>query len=139
MIRVNIRKQKFMTEHFKIYNNAQEIAKSPSKKKLIFRFLLSPEAYSGGALRCRKNRLEGEIFNQEAVATDKVEDLPTDLLVSSIGFKSVPIEDEQFDWKKGVVRNSHGCVLKNDKVDLGYYTVGWSKTGSKGVIDQTLL
>lgn len=29
--------------------------------------------------------------------------------------------------------------MKSDKVDLGYYTVGWSKTGAKGVIDQTLL
>lgn len=59
-----------MSEHFKIYQTAQEIMKSPSRKKLIFRFLLSPESYSEKVLRCRKNRLEGDIFNQEAVPTD---------------------------------------------------------------------
>lgn len=30
-------------------------------------------------------------------------------------------------------------MVKNDKVDLGYYAVGWCKTGSQGVIDTTLL
>lgn len=128
-----------MHEFFTLADNPVDLERESSRRKLIFRFLLTPESYSKGVLTCTRNRLEGDIFKQEAHPTSETAKLATDLLVSSIGFKSVPLVKSLFDFDRNTVRNENGCVVKNEKVDIGCYAVGWSKTGARGVIDTTLL
>ena len=65
--------------------------------------------------------------------------MKADLLISSMGFRSSALLDHHFDPTRFVVRNTNGCVIGNNKIDVGVYTVGWAKTGAVGIIDSTLL
>ncbi|KAJ8940008.1 hypothetical protein NQ318_011952 [Aromia moschata] len=80
------------------------------------------------------NRLEGEdVLKQTAVLTDVKESIKCDLAVSSIGYKSIQVEDcIPFDSRNGIVKNNNG------KVDEGVYTCGWLGTGPTGVILTTM-
>lgn len=128
-----------MRDHFTIVKDTKDLTQESPRRRLIFRFLMSPENYSNNQLTCSVNRLVGQTFKQKAEPTNEKEQIATDLLVSSIGFKSVPLDPSQFDMKTHVVHNENGCVVRNNKVDIGCYVAGWSKTGAKGVIDSTLL
>uniref|UniRef100_A0A8W4FG17 NADPH:adrenodoxin oxidoreductase, mitochondrial n=1 Tax=Sus scrofa TaxID=9823 RepID=A0A8W4FG17_PIG len=70
-----------------------------------------------------------------AVPTGDVEDLPCGLVLSSIGYKSRPIDPSvPFDLKLGVIPNTEGRV-----VDMpGLYCSGWVKRGPTGVITTTM-
>ncbi|XP_073654280.1 NADPH:adrenodoxin oxidoreductase, mitochondrial isoform X7 [Tursiops truncatus] len=70
-----------------------------------------------------------------AVPTGAVEDLPCGLVLSSIGYKSCPIDPSvPFDPKLGVIPNMEGRV-----VDVpGLYCSGWVKRGPTGVITTTM-
>ncbi len=70
IVRVNKRKLEFVEEYFRIYKNQKELDEADAgQKRMIFRFLLSPESYQNGQLTCAKNVLVGESFNQTAVKT----------------------------------------------------------------------
>ncbi|KAM0752830.1 nucleotide-binding domain-containing protein [Meredithblackwellia eburnea MCA 4105] len=65
----------------------------------------------------------------------------TDLLFSSVGYKSIDLEDEDipFDSRKGVVLNVDGRVVNSVGERIpGLYTSGWLSTGPTGVIATTM-
>ncbi|RVE59294.1 hypothetical protein OJAV_G00187110 [Oryzias javanicus] len=103
-----------------------------------FRFFRSPVEVlpdSGGkkvaAVRLAVNRLEGSGEAAQAVITGEVEDVPCGLVISSIGYKSLPIDPAvPFDPRRAVVPNSMGRVQQVS----GLYCSGWVKTGPTGVI-----
>lgn len=70
-----------------------------------------------------------------AVPTGDTEDLPCGLVLSSVGYKSRPIDPSvPFDPKLGVIPNTEGRV-----VDVpGLYCSGWVKRGPTGVIATTM-
>jgi ferredoxin--NADP+ reductase len=68
--------------------------------------------------------LEGE----RAVGTGEFHTLRCGLIVSAIGYRSVPVADMPFDASRGVVPNIDGRVAE------GLYAVGWAKRGPSGVI-----
>lgn len=80
------------------------------------------------------NNLVGEeLLSKKAVLTDLREKLDTNLVIPSIGYKSVQADaDIAFDYKKGIVK--HDCF----KVDQGLYVSGWLGTGPTGVILTTM-
>lgn len=80
------------------------------------------------------NRLEGEdILKQHAVLTDRQEELECNIVVPSIGYKSVQADPLiPFDQKKGIIINN------NSKVNTGLYTTGWLGTAPVGVILTTM-
>lgn len=80
------------------------------------------------------NNLEGEDFlNKRAVLTDLRENLKCDLVVSSIGYKSVNVDQHlPFDQNQGIVKHQHFKVAK------GLYVSGWLATGPTGVILTTM-
>ena len=43
------------------------------------------------------------------------------------------------NYNKNSLHNSDGCIIRNGKISIGEYTVGWCKNGAKGVIDETYL
>ncbi|KAM6951028.1 NADPH:adrenodoxin oxidoreductase, mitochondrial [Aplochiton taeniatus] len=106
------------------------------------RFLRSPlevlptsDLSSTAGIRLGINRLEGTGDGVRAVATGEVEDVSCGLIISSIGYKSLPIDSfVPFDPRKAVVPNTMGRV---DQA-AGLYCSGWVKRGPTGVIATTM-
>ena len=109
-----------------------------SSRHIHFRFLASPLAVLGEerveSLRLVRNRLSGDPFNQSAVATERVEDLPCGLLFRSIGYKGVAIPGLPFDPIRGVVPNKAGRIHSNGTVLPRLFVTGWLKRGPSGII-----
>ncbi|XP_070708290.1 NADPH:adrenodoxin oxidoreductase, mitochondrial [Pempheris klunzingeri] len=107
-----------------------------------FRFFLSPieiladpDHNRTAGIRLAVNRLEGSGEGARAVLTGEVEDVTCGLVISSIGYKSLPIDPSvPFDSSKAIVPNNMGRVQQA----AGLYCSGWLKTGPTGVIATTM-
>ncbi|XP_003786199.1 NADPH:adrenodoxin oxidoreductase, mitochondrial [Otolemur garnettii] len=97
--------------------------------------LPSPDGRRVAGIRLAVTRLEGVGEATRAVPTGDTEDLPCGLVLSSVGYKSRPIDPSvPFDPKLGVIPNTEGRV-----VDVpGLYCSGWVKRGPTGVIATTM-
>lgn len=97
--------------------------------------LPSPDGQRVAGIRLAVTRLEGVGETAWAVPTGDTEDLPCGLVLSSVGYKSRPIDPSvPFDPKLGVIPNTEGRV-----VDVpGLYCSGWVKRGPTGVIATTM-
>jgi ferredoxin--NADP+ reductase len=111
--------------------------------KIELKFLRSPLEVLGdgedGAvtgLRVVRNRLEPASGGRlAAVPTGVEEELPCGLVMRSIGYRGVPIDDVPFDERRGLIRNDGGRVCDEEGVPhRGEYAVGWIKRGPSGVI-----
>jgi len=109
-------------------------------KTIRLQFQRSPKAFVpsasdpravGGVTVCR-TALEGPpSAAQRAVEIDGSEyELPCELAMRSVGYKSLPIDGAPFDEKRGIVPNSLGRVAGEN----GLYVAGWLKRGPSGVI-----
>lgn len=65
--------------------------------------------------------------------TGVTESFDTDLIFTSIGYASTPLEGIPFDDRKSVIPSSRGRVTDN-----GVYAAGWVKNGPTGVIATTM-
>ncbi|XP_067225333.1 NADPH:adrenodoxin oxidoreductase, mitochondrial isoform X2 [Chanodichthys erythropterus] len=107
-----------------------------------FRFFRSPVEILTGAdgkratgIRLALNKLEGSGDGARAVPTGQIEDVECGLIISSIGYKSIPIDPTvPFDPRKAIVPNDMGRVLDT----AGLYCSGWVKRGPTGVIATTM-
>lgn len=120
------------------------------KVNVFFRFLVHPVGSTLNndgqinSIVCEHTQLEGPAYKQKATPdiTRSKTTLKADLVVTSIGYYSQPIEGiGQFDEKSHILPNSHGCVLTgsgSDQFRVGLYCAGWVKTGAKGIIDTTM-
>ncbi|XP_054832907.1 NADPH:adrenodoxin oxidoreductase, mitochondrial [Eublepharis macularius] len=87
------------------------------------------------AIRMAVTRLEGSGETAKAVPTGEVEDVLCGLILSSIGYRSLPVDPAvPFDSKQGIIPNSSGRVLGAP----GLYCSGWVKRGPVGVIITTM-
>ncbi len=104
-------------------------------RRLVFRFLRSPVALHGA------DRVERvEIGCNELVADDTGrlrardtggrEELDAGLVVRSVGYLGVPVDDLPFDAAAGHISHDQGLVVGHDRE----YVVGWIKRGPTGVI-----
>ncbi|KAK3152737.1 hypothetical protein QOZ80_2BG0162890 [Eleusine coracana subsp. coracana] len=73
-----------------------------------------------------------------AVGTGEFEDLKCGLILKSIGYKSLPVQDLPFDENRGIVPNVRGRVLRSNMVETGLYVVGWLKRGPTGIVATNL-
>ncbi|XP_056126637.1 NADPH:adrenodoxin oxidoreductase, mitochondrial [Rhinichthys klamathensis goyatoka] len=107
-----------------------------------FRFFRSPVEILAGAdgkrasgIRLALNKLEGSAEGTRAVPTGQLEDLECGLIISSIGYKSFPIDPAvPFDPRRAIVPNAMGRVQDT----TGLYCSGWVKRGPTGVIATTM-
>uniref|UniRef100_A0A3P9Q2U1 NADPH:adrenodoxin oxidoreductase, mitochondrial n=1 Tax=Poecilia reticulata TaxID=8081 RepID=A0A3P9Q2U1_POERE len=106
-----------------------------------FRFFRSPTEILAdpgrsrtAGIRLAVNRLEGSGDAARAVLTGEVEDVSCGLVISSIGYKSLPIDPVvPYDSRRAIVPNSVGRVHQ-----AALYCSGWLKTGPTGVIATTM-
>uniref|UniRef100_A0A2K5DQD6 NADPH:adrenodoxin oxidoreductase, mitochondrial n=1 Tax=Aotus nancymaae TaxID=37293 RepID=A0A2K5DQD6_AOTNA len=97
--------------------------------------LPSPDGRGAAGVRLAVTRLEGVGETTRAVPTGAMEDLPCGLVLSSVGYKSRPIDPSvPFDSKLGVIPNVEGRVTDVP----GLYCSGWVKRGPTGVIATTM-
>lgn len=105
---------------FRFFRSPVEVLADPSGQKMA-------------GIRLAVNRLEGLGEGARAVLTGQMEDVSCGLVISSIGYKSLPIDSSvPFDSHKAIVPNSMG------RVQQGVYCSGWLKTGPTGVIATTM-
>ena len=105
------------------------VAESPKQnheRSMEFLFLHTPKEIIGNS------KVEGVVFGINQVNGEKVEDtgktvtIPCDLVISAVGYESLPYEGVHFE--KGRIKNSEG------RIDASTYVVGWAKRGPSGVI-----
>ncbi|XP_073671095.1 NADPH:adrenodoxin oxidoreductase, mitochondrial isoform X2 [Paramisgurnus dabryanus] len=113
-----------------------------AEKSWSFRFCRSPvevlaasDGKRAAGIRLAVNKLEGSGESVRAVPTDKLEDVNCGIIISSIGYKSIPIDPAvPFDHRRAVVPNDTGRVQDVS----GLYCSGWVKRGPTGVIATTM-
>lgn len=66
--------------------------------------------------------------------TGRYEDIETQLVLRSVGYRGVPLEGMPFDPETGTVPHRVGRVLRDGAVSTGEYVAGWIKRGPTGVI-----
>ncbi|XP_070579756.1 NADPH:adrenodoxin oxidoreductase, mitochondrial-like isoform X2 [Ptychodera flava] len=114
---------------------------SPNKEWRL-KFLRSPieivpseDGKRVAGIRLEVNELKESEGRVQALPTGEEEILQCGLILRSIGYKSLPIDDSvPFDAKNGVIPNTAGRVshLK------GFYCSGWVRRGPTGVILSTM-
>jgi ferredoxin--NADP+ reductase len=111
------------------------------RKRIVLRFLCSPVEIQGEGKVERvvigRNRLEAEHDGRiRAVDTGERETIEAGLLLRSVGYKGVPLENLPFDEGRGTIPNENGRVLDPETGGqmAGHYVVGWIKRGPSGVI-----
>uniref|UniRef100_A0A8C3J1R9 NADPH:adrenodoxin oxidoreductase, mitochondrial n=1 Tax=Calidris pygmaea TaxID=425635 RepID=A0A8C3J1R9_9CHAR len=86
-------------------------------------------------IRMALTRLEGSGDSAKAIPTGDVEELECGLVLSSIGYRSLPLDPAvPFDTQRGIIPNSSGRV----EGVPGLYCSGWVKRGPTGVIITTM-
>ncbi|XP_032858242.1 NADPH:adrenodoxin oxidoreductase, mitochondrial isoform X2 [Tyto alba] len=86
-------------------------------------------------VRLALTRLEGSGDSAKAIPTGDVEELECGLVLSSIGYRSLPLDPVvPFDTQRGIIPNSSGRV----EGVSGLYCSGWVKRGPTGVIITTM-
>lgn len=114
-------------------------------KEIRLRFLLNPVCFQPdpqnpekiGSIICEKTELKGTAGKQYAVSTGQTEEIPTNMVLLSIGYKGIPLPDmdsEFFDSNKGIVKNVNGKVGSMNVFEDGLYVSGWLKRGPSGII-----
>lgn len=126
-----------------------DVVNDKSKKKLILRFLRNPvEFYKKGnrlgGVKLEKMKLYGKAEYQKVEKSEEpdaeaYQTLKCDLLIKSIGYKSLAMPGVPFDKKRNTIPNQFGCVENPDgSVEVGLYCAGWVKRGPVGIIDATM-
>ncbi|XP_068119302.1 NADPH:adrenodoxin oxidoreductase, mitochondrial isoform X2 [Hyperolius riggenbachi] len=126
----------------KKHGENEVVQRTQSNREWGLRFLRSPLAVlpsedgkRAAGIRLSITRLEGNGETAVAVSTGEVEDLSCGLIVSSIGYRSIPISPRvPFLQKSGTIPNSMGRVQGVP----GLYCSGWVKRGPTGVIATTM-
>ncbi|KAL3922263.1 MAG: hypothetical protein SGPRY_004621 [Prymnesium sp.] len=122
----------------------KKVADSPtdnaSAKTIRLQFQRAPKAFlpavgqpnSLGAVQIVQTALEDQAStSQRAHMLEGSEyELPCELAMRAVGYRSTPIEGAPFDDKRGIVPNSMGRVQGAS----GLYVAGWLKRGPNGVI-----
>lgn len=126
-------------EHLHGYATSEVTGKP---RRVHFRFLVSPVELIGdegkvSAIRIEKNVLAADEQGYlNAVGIGEFETIPAGLVLRSVGYKGIPLEDVPYDQRRGTIPNEQGRVKepKSGAFLVGEYVVGWAKRGPSGVI-----
>ncbi|KAF6253362.1 hypothetical protein COO60DRAFT_1273754 [Scenedesmus sp. NREL 46B-D3] len=135
---------------FELISKAAMTEKPGASRQLDFQFYRNPAEIIADAdsqvqaIRVEKTQLVSDpARGTVAVGTGEYEEYPVQLVLKSIGYKSLPLPGLPFDNKQGVVPNAAGRVLTDvgaaaDSTVPGLYVCGWLKRGPTGIIGTNL-
>jgi ferredoxin--NADP+ reductase len=105
-------------------------------RRVHMHFFARPVALTGEAGRVAGLRLERTAFATDGslVGTGVLVDLPVQMVVRAVGYRSVPVPGLPFDDAAGVVPHDEGRVRLDGVTVPGAYVAGWAKRGPTGVI-----
>lgn len=108
-------------------------------RRIAFHFLSSPVAIDGDTrvrgITLERTRLSGDPFTQRAEGTGERYRIETGLVIRSIGYSGLPIDEGvPFDAGRGVVPNDDGRVTSGGTPVAGLYCTGWIARGPRGLI-----
>jgi adrenodoxin-NADP+ reductase len=121
----------------------EETGDGKGKADIEFRFLMKPKEIRGkgnviSEVVFEKCVLEGEPHHQKARSTGEEVILPCDMLLTSIGYKTLPISpDLPFNFTSHTIPHREGRVITDEtkgEVVKGLYVTGWCKRGPTGII-----
>jgi adrenodoxin-NADP+ reductase len=120
----------------------KETRDDQGKVEIGFRFLLKPKEIRGkensiSEVVLERCELQGEPHRQSAKSTGEEVILPCDLLLTSIGYKTLPISsDLPFNFHSHTIPHLEGRVKDETKAEVikGLYVTGWCKRGPTGII-----
>ncbi|MBX7531404.1 FAD-dependent oxidoreductase [Qipengyuania sp. 1XM1-15A] len=94
-----------------------------------FDFFANPNAFLGDDGKVKAVEVERTTIEKgRAVGTGETYQIPADIVITCIGYRSSPIEGVPFDERAGRFANDEGRILP------GLYCVGWAKRGPTGTI-----
>jgi ferredoxin--NADP+ reductase len=111
-------------------------------RRIYFRFLVSPVELIGQegkvqAVRIERNELRADASGTlSAQGSGEFEVVRAGLVLRSVGYKGIPLEDVPYDTRSGIIPNDKGRVKEpgTGAIRPGEYVVGWAKRGPSGVI-----
>ncbi|MEW1820040.1 FAD-dependent oxidoreductase [Arthrobacter sp. NPDC080031] len=117
-------------------------AEQPSSRRLHLHFLHSPveiisEDGSGkvSSIKFERMKLDG---TGNVKGTGEFVDYPVQAVYRAIGYHGSPLDELEYDARRGVIPNDGGRVLDGDgKPVPGIYATGWIKRGPVGLIGHT--
>jgi len=121
-------------------------AEVPSSRRLHLHFLHSPveihdaEGNTGGpgkvaGIKFERMQLDG---TGNVKGTGEFHDYPVQAVYRAIGYHGSPLEELEYDARRGVLPNEGGRVLDAEGNPVpGIYTTGWIKRGPVGLIGHT--
>ena len=114
--------------HLRKFAEASDQGPSGKPVTIEFAFFAQPHALHGDD-KVKEIAIERtEIIDQNLRGTGEIARLQTDLVVSCIGYRSIPIPGLPFDERAGRIANDEGRILP------GLYCVGWARRGPTGTI-----
>jgi len=120
--------QRKSVSHLRAFAAAGEAARAGKPVTIDFVFNVTSKALHGAgrveAIDLERTRLAAG----RSVATGETFRLPVDLVVSCIGYRTVPIPGVPFDEAGGRFANEDGRIAP------GLYCVGWARRGPSGTI-----
>lgn len=117
-------------------------AEQPSSRRLHLHFLHSPveivsEDGSGKVSRIKFERMQLD-GTGNVKGTGEFVDYPIQAVYRAIGYHGSPLDELEYDARRGVIPNDGGRVLDADgKPVPGIYATGWIKRGPVGLIGHT--
>lgn len=116
----------------------QRVADRPSgnRRRIVFRYLAAPTAILGtdrvtGVEIERTELVAGLDGRASAIRTGELDRLDAGLVLTSVGYRGLPVPGLPFDDATGVVPHEAGRVLGGP---VGSYVTGWIKRGPTGFI-----
>ena len=116
-------------------------SENPSSRRLHLHFLHSPvevlDDGTGkvGGIKFERMQLDG---TGNAKGTGEYIEYPVQAVYRAIGYHGSPLDELEYDAKRGVIPNEGGRVLDADgKPVPGIYATGWIKRGPVGLIGHT--
>ena len=98
-------------------------------KRMVFDFFAKPLRIEGDG-RAEKIIVERTVLDDKGAAqgTGKTYEVPASLVVTAIGYSTLPIEGVAYDERGGKFLNEQGCVAER------LFAVGWARRGPTGTI-----
>jgi ferredoxin--NADP+ reductase len=136
------RAERSAVKNVEILREYVEAGPQNARRKIIFRFLVSPVEIMGEDKVEKVRIVKNELYRKpngtlRPRATEETEVLDIDLIFRSIGYRGVPLKGVPFreDW--GIIPNEEGRIMtqpEGGEQVIGEYVVGWIKRGPSGII-----